>query len=305
MKRVIAVEVDVFEWQEDYEIGVDKIDNAHRQLFRIVNRIINNFMDTDFDKHKTTCIEAIKYLKNYTINHFAEEEAYQLSIGYSGYRAHKRVHDNMRDVVIPALEHELTAKSYAKEALEHFAGVCAGWLAAHVLVEDQAITGKRRSKWNQNIDERNADNLDNIVRAYIKGLFRMNATLVSKNYAGHKLAKLFCVINRYAAADGTVYSTLTALEESMLETAVRKMVNVKAFELDAVMLPIVTEMVKSFSNEVVTAFLDNSITLTSTSVIQNSSFYSAYETAYPDYSMLWRTDSGFITFGIKKKEAGQ
>lgn len=294
------METDAFEWQEDYEIGVEQIDNAHRQLFIIVNRILSNLAYPDFDKHKTTCIEAIKYLKSYTIHHFAEEEEYQLSIGYAGYKAHKRVHDNMREVVIPALERELTAKSYSKEALEHFAGVCAGWLAAHVLIEDQAITGKKRSKWNQNIDDRSVENLDGIVRTYINGLFRMNATLVSKNYAGHRLARLFCVLNRYSAADGTVYGTLTAMEESMLETVVRRMMNVKEFELDEVMLPIVTEMLKKFSDEIAAAFLGGDLKHSGTMVIKSDDFYRAFERIYPDYSMLWRTSSGNISFGIMK-----
>ena len=165
------MEQEVFEWKEEYEIGVAEIDRAHKQLFSIVNRIINNFMDMDFEKNKMTCMEAIKYLKSYTIKHFAEEEAFKCSINYGVYKVHKKIHDNMRDVVIPALEKEVTAKSYSKEALEHFVGACAGWLAAHVLVEDQAITGKTRSKWTANVvDEDNReDTLDAIVKNYIKG----------------------------------------------------------------------------------------------------------------------------------------
>ena len=120
------MEQEVFEWKEEYEIGVAEIDRAHKQLFSIVNRIINNFMEMDFEKNKMTCMEAIKYLKSYTIKHFAEEEAYQRSINYGGYKVHKKIHDNMRDVVIPALEKEVTAKSYSKDALEHFVGACAG-----------------------------------------------------------------------------------------------------------------------------------------------------------------------------------
>lgn len=295
------MEIDFFEWHEDYEIGVDNIDNAHKQLFRIVNRILNNFMDADFDKNKTTCVEAIKYLKSYTVNHFAEEEAYQLSIGYAGYKIHKKIHDNMRDVVIPALEREVTAKSYSKESLEHFAGLCAGWLAAHVLIDDQAITGKKQSKWNQEADEKSAESLDTIVKAYIKGLFRMNASLVNKHYMGYKLAKLFCIVDVFTAEDGSVYHVTTAIEERMLEVVALKMINSKAFVLDAVMLPLVTEMMKSFNYEVMMAFLNNSVTRKSSQVIQNGDFYKSFEHSYPDYSMLWRTESGFIAMGVKKK----
>ena len=96
----------MFEWKDDYKIGVDIIDNAHKQLFSIVSRILRNFTEADFERNKMTCVEAIKYFKNYTLKHFAEEEEYQRKIGYEGYVNHKKAHDNMRDVVVPALERD-------------------------------------------------------------------------------------------------------------------------------------------------------------------------------------------------------
>ena len=48
------MEQEVFEWKDDYNIGVEKIDSAHKELFSLVNRIINNFMDKNFDKNKMT-----------------------------------------------------------------------------------------------------------------------------------------------------------------------------------------------------------------------------------------------------------
>ena len=38
-------------------------------------------MAGDYEKNKITCIEAIKYLKQYTVEHFAQEEAFQLKVG--------------------------------------------------------------------------------------------------------------------------------------------------------------------------------------------------------------------------------
>ena len=108
----------MFEWKDDYKIGVKIIDDAHKQLFSIVSRIMRNFTEADFERNKMTCIEAIKYLKSYTMQHFAEEEEYQRSIGYHGYVNHKKVHDNMRDVVVPALEREITSSRYSRESME-------------------------------------------------------------------------------------------------------------------------------------------------------------------------------------------
>lgn len=304
---MIVLEQEVFEWKEEYEIGVAEIDRAHKQLFSIVNRIINNFMDMDFERNKMTCMEAIKYLKSYTIKHFAEEEAYQRSINYGGYKVHKKIHDNMRDVVIPALEKEVTAKSYSKEALEHFVGACAGWLAAHVLVEDQAITGKTRSKWTATVaDEDNReDYLDNIVKSCIISLFRMSAQTVSMNYQGYELTKPFCYTDTFVTPNGDTFFVVSAVEESVLQVIALKFFKESVFVMDGVMSSILSEMLKSFNMEIMMAFLNNSLSNTQSRIMSNADFYKLFETVYPDYTMLWRTEYGYIAFCIKKRPAQQ
>lgn len=300
---MIIVEQNIFTWSDDYNIGVKVIDDAHKQLFSIVGRIIRNFMDNNFEKNKTTCVEAIKYLKSYAVKHFAEEEAYQISIGYRGYKMHKKVHDNMRDVVIPALERELTSQGYSMESMEHFAGACAGWLTAHVLIEDQAITGKVQSKWKQIPDDSGTDKLKEIGKTVINGLFQAPATLVSKNYQGYELGKLFCYSDEFTDKFDTVYTVTTAVEESMVEKAVSKMMNKKAFELSEVMQPMVAEIVKSFDFAVIKAFEAEPLKNTSSVFLKNKDFYDSFEAGYPDYSMLWRTMYGYLALCIRKKTA--
>jgi len=302
---MIVVAQDVFEWKDEYDIGVEKIDEAHRQLFAVVNRIINNFMDMDFEKNRMTCIEAIKYLKNYTIKHFAEEEEYQLSINYSGYEIHKKLHDNMRDVVIHALEKEVTSQSYSRDSLEHFVGVCAGWLVAHVLIEDQAITGKTKSKWTRSVtdDETGVNTLDGIVKTYVKGLFRMKAELVSRNYAGFPLNKPFCYTDLFTDKKGNTYTVVSVVEESTLEVIAQRFLNLKTFELNAVTTSVLSEMLKSFNMEVMMAFQNDSLTSIESRIMPGSEFYRIYDNVYPDYSMLWRSPNGYIAFTIKKNKS--
>lgn len=294
-----------FEWKDEYNIGVEVIDNAHKQLFRIVSRIINNFNDSDFEKNKMTCVEALKYLKSYAVKHFAEEEAYQLKIGHPDYRIHKKIHDNMRDVVVPALEKEVVAKGYSKESLEHFIGVCAGWLTAHILIEDRAIAGQTKIKWVRNADENKGNALDGIIRGYASSLFMMNAELFSKNYAGHKLHQLFCYNDVLEAADGAVYSVTTAIEYSMLEVIARRLVSQETLELDCVMLPVLSEMLKSFNMEVMMAFLNEAPARKGSQAIPEKNFYAQFDHVYPDYSMLWRTYCGCMAFTIKKTDGNR
>lgn len=135
-----GIDMRQFQWQERFNIGVDIVDQAHRRLFAIVDKIMELYVERH--ESKFACVEGIKYFKAYALKHFAEEEAYMRRIGYPGYLAHKRHHDRMRRETLPALERELYATDFSTKAVQHFIGVCIGWLTGHILIEDRAITGK-------------------------------------------------------------------------------------------------------------------------------------------------------------------
>ena len=128
------------EWNNHFNIGVDSIDNAHRKLFSIVRRLIH--VSKDENNGQWACAEGIKYFKTYAIEHFTDEETYMKSINYEGYEIHKRLHDGMRYKTLPALEKDLLESDYSQESIQHFLGICLGWLTAHIMIEDRAITGK-------------------------------------------------------------------------------------------------------------------------------------------------------------------
>ena len=46
-------------WDDQFEIGVNSIDNAHRKLFSIVRRLIH--LSRDENNGKWACAEGIKY----------------------------------------------------------------------------------------------------------------------------------------------------------------------------------------------------------------------------------------------------
>ena len=60
------------QWNDRLGIGVDQIDNAHKKLFAIINRMIK--LNEDPKNQKLICEEGIKYFKNYTLKHFAEQK---------------------------------------------------------------------------------------------------------------------------------------------------------------------------------------------------------------------------------------
>lgn len=288
-----------FEWKDEYCIGVDSVDRAHRQLFRIVSRIIGNFEDFDFERNKATCIEAVKYLKDYAVQHFADEEEYMLDIGYPEFSVHKQIHDNMRTVVIPAHEDEMVKKDFSKESIENFLGMCAGWLTAHILIDDAAIAGKIKPKW-KSTDEHSIRVLNELIKGFSANLFDMKAEVISRHYHGDKLDQLFVHMDTFEAPDGVIFAVSTAMEYSMLEVIARRFVKTHVFDLDKVMQSMLSELLSSFNKEIIMTFLQGAPKVIGSKDVATKNFYAEYDKEYPDYSMLWKTYCGRFAFTIRK-----
>jgi len=124
-------------WKDSFCIGIKEIDEQHKVLFDKVEELINEIRKGTVCKE--TCISTIVFLKDYSISHFADEEAYQRSINYPDYPKHKALHEQFLKTV---LEHEATmvACDFELTSMKHFAGMLGAWLLYHVADEDQKIT---------------------------------------------------------------------------------------------------------------------------------------------------------------------
>ncbi len=80
------------EWRPDYRVGVDKIDEQHEALFRMFNELGDALWD---GKGREVIGDALKFLAQYTVNHFRTEEEFMRSCRYPGYVAHKKLHDEL------------------------------------------------------------------------------------------------------------------------------------------------------------------------------------------------------------------
>lgn len=202
-------------WNDSFNLGVDEIDKAHQKLFSIVNKLIAFTENPAKQQH--ACKEGIKYFKSYTIKHFAEEEAYMQSIAYAGLPMHKSLHDNLRDKTLPALEAELEDQNYSLEAVQHFIGICVGWLTGHIMVEDRAITGRNANKW---VHTSSDDKLESIIKATTQGLksmCRAPIQLVSQHFGGEgfKVGKPLCYRLTYSYKSQQKQQIHLVFEESV------------------------------------------------------------------------------------------
>ncbi|MCL2249483.1 MAG: hemerythrin family protein [Oscillospiraceae bacterium] len=124
-------------WRDDLRLGDEKIDNQHESLFRKALEL-HSVATGGGEDRKQKCIEIILFLKDYAVQHFADEEAYQKSIGYKDYEIHKKIHDEFKKD-IGVQEKLLVDSDFADNVVKGFTGMLIAWLVYHVSDADQRI----------------------------------------------------------------------------------------------------------------------------------------------------------------------
>ena len=121
-------------WQDKYALGVVEIDEQHRKLFEIAGEI-EALLNDEFITDKYDDIVAILgELKDYTIQHFKDEEEFMLSNKFPMFLTHKIMHNDFVEKIesIDLSKVDNEQNLYLKEILNFVAE----WLVEHILVED-------------------------------------------------------------------------------------------------------------------------------------------------------------------------
>lgn len=125
-------------WKDEYLLGIEKVDEQHKELFRIatdIYELMKNQLITDkYDQ----ILRLISELKDYTIFHFASEEEYMKSIGYRKFFSHKVEHDDFIEKInnVDLDKIDLDHEQYLLEILEFVVN----WISKHILETDKAYT---------------------------------------------------------------------------------------------------------------------------------------------------------------------
>lgn len=288
------------EWNKHFNIGVDSIDKAHRKLFSIVQKLIH--LSKDEHNGQWACAEGIKYFKNYTIEHFTDEEAYMQSINYKGYEIHKRLHDDMRYKTLPALEKELTESNYSQESIHHFLGICLGWLTTHILIEDRAITGKISNRWKADHSGADMDNLKKALTITLQEIFRIQTIIISDHYSGEDFGPSMIVRLVYCSTNDKKVQILMVLEESLVLKAVSAMLDMPLTKMDKLVMNAGKELSLRIVEQLdVYCHQPSPYQLESCHLITPEQFQKLYYFETFDYSLLLDIGHGYLAFCVKSE----
>lgn len=286
-------------WNERFNIGLEEIDNAHRRLFSIIDRLVR--LNEDEKQRKWSCQEGIKYFKSYAVRHFESEERYMRFIDYDGYEMHKRLHDNMRNKTLPALERELEESDYSPEAVQHFLGICIGWLTGHIMIEDHAITGKTTNKWIHNVDDDARIDLERALIQTMREVLGRKAKLVSSHYSGENFGEVLFSRLTYLTSEGQKFKVYLGYEERLVFHILSEMVGRDVHKLDPTVIYAMSQLSQQLLRRIGAHF--NDINISRQPKKENRITYEQlmreFEKGYPPYSMLFDTGVGYFVFCVK------
>lgn len=283
-------------WKEEYNTGVDIIDREHRRLFKIINKL---FVFTgEKSKSQWACREGIKFFKDHALKHFTEEEEYMASINYERLGVHVYIHSEFRERTLPALEEELEKTDYCADSVEHFLGVCAGWLVGHTLIEDRAITGRSRSRWMELLPNREQEPVKRIILRLMYDLFHLESYVISDAYGGEKFGRGIYYRLVYGRDQGDEkYEMLLVFEEKLLINTVGKVMGIKTNKLNTLLMNAARYMARQFAEKVREHLPEmNGYKLMGENLLSYEQFKDLFGNEKMQVSLLLDTGEGYFSY---------
>ena len=287
---------DQFEWREEFELGVADIDKEHQQLFKIISRL-STFQE-DGKNSQWACQEGLKFFKAHALTHFADEEKYMASIHYAGLGHHRLLHQNFRDITLPALEQELEKSGYAPEAMAHFLGVCSGWLIGHTLTEDRAIVQNRMGQWASLLSGDEREGMKKVIVQLIFDMFRLESQVVSDIYGGERFGTGVYYHLVYGKPDDDKKMEIVLIfEEQLLLGTVGKVLGIQTNRLDNMLIHAVRYTARQFSDRVLGFFpAMEGYRLEEDDLLTHKQFQKVIAKETPQVSLLLNTGAGYFAY---------
>jgi len=122
----------LYDWTEDFSVGISTLDGHHRKLFDLMNKLHEAMKEGRSEEVMTGII---KELAAYTIYHFHEEEILMEKANYSGLQLHKAAH---REFIAKIEEYkDKIDNGMVIFVVVKLASTVAEWLKQHIMGMDK------------------------------------------------------------------------------------------------------------------------------------------------------------------------
>jgi hemerythrin len=123
------------EWRASLAIGVEEIDNQHKELLQRFNQLLSA---CEASKGSGELIGLIGFLDEYVEQHFSDEEAIQRRYDFPGYQEHKKEHEYFVKK-LQALKDEIKIQGVSVHHVMETNSLLLKWLIQHISKVDTEL----------------------------------------------------------------------------------------------------------------------------------------------------------------------
>lgn len=121
----------LFEWDKEFELGIEILDKQHKQLVDVINELYAGFRAGKAD---LVINQTLDKLILYTKYHFKAEEALMKEYDFPEYENHAKIHRAFENIVIKKTEEYKKGESRVHYDIMNFMKT---WLVNHILKIDK------------------------------------------------------------------------------------------------------------------------------------------------------------------------
>ncbi|SDK72553.1 hemerythrin [Maridesulfovibrio ferrireducens] len=119
-------------WNDNYSIGIKKIDNEHKVLIGMINKAYDSIEKMEEQK---VLLELISEMRQYAMDHFSTEEMFMKHYTYPETENHRKQHNHFM-IYVASADNMMDADNNALDPYKVFKYL-ADWLKNHILVTDK------------------------------------------------------------------------------------------------------------------------------------------------------------------------
>lgn len=122
------------DWSDDYLIGIEMIDNQHKEFFRITHQF---FTECLADEGEECLQDTLSFLGDYARKHFKAEEALMKEHKYPLIEKHRKLHDDFLNRYSELIV-EFKKSGRTEKMVNKILTVVMDWLKDHIVDADGA-----------------------------------------------------------------------------------------------------------------------------------------------------------------------
>lgn len=126
-------------WSEDLATGIAGIDDDHRHLFEVLDRLYQAIRE---DRGHEELVLLLSELIGNTEDHFRREESFMLERGYRDFARHKMEHERL---IADARDLLTRYQSGALQMTISVQQILGNWLRQHISVMDREMVGELKA----------------------------------------------------------------------------------------------------------------------------------------------------------------